>query len=274
MLPSSTPSNLARRCTFCPLSTWKVLLCTISAMQWQCVSLLNKTCTFKQFLRACGNFFKSVGMTLPSRNKHNVEAVCHGWHNGRNNRFHLPANAVALNGVPVFFADGKPHFGLRCVACAVQQNEVFVRHTFGMFVDVVVLKVFFEPVSRLQVGCPLLCRQRMTTLVSSSCQNASSAGCLHSCSETVNFASLSFLGLVGSFHFRFSLFVAQFLRCDTFCLPVGVQNSAHFHDSIHHILANTINKVKCLRSKDTFSGQFSCRFCTKNATKSTVFGVA
>ena len=179
-------------------------------MQCKCVSSLHKTCTCKQFLRACGNFFKSVGMALPAWNEHNVVAFCHVGHHWANNGFHLPANSVALHGVAKLFANGKANFGLRHVTFAKQQHKIFVCHTFGMFVDVVVLKVFFEPIDRLQACCPLLCGERVATLVSSSCQNTSSAGCLHSCSETVNFASLSFLGLVGSFHFRFSLFVAHF----------------------------------------------------------------
>ena len=179
-------------------------------MQCKCVSSLHKTCTCKQILRACGNFFKSVGMALPAWNKHNVVAFCHVGHHWANNGFHLPANSVALHSVAKLFANGKANFGLRHVTFAKQQHKIFVCHTFGMFVDVVVLKVFFEPIDRLQACCPLLCGERVATLVSSSCQNTSSAGCLHSCSETVNFASLSFLGLVGSFHFRFSLFVAHF----------------------------------------------------------------
>ena len=72
-----------------------------------------------------------------------------------------------------------------------------------MLVHVVVLVVFLKSVDRLQ-GYDLLCGQLMTTLVSASSKRSSATGGLHSCAETVYFASLSFLGLIRSFHVFFS----------------------------------------------------------------------
>ena len=50
----------------------------------------------------------------------------------------------------------------------------------------------------------------LSTLIATTLQHSSSCRRSHSFTESVYFASLSFLGLVGSFHFRFSLFVAHF----------------------------------------------------------------
>ena len=41
----------------------------------------------------------------------------------------------------------------------------------------------------------------MTAFVSASCKRSASAGGLHSSAKSVHFASLSFLGLISSFHF-------------------------------------------------------------------------
>ena len=98
------------------------------------------------------------------------------------------------------FADRKTETRLLVLPrSAVQQNEAPIGDAFGMFVNVVVLVIFFKSVYRLQLA-PLLCGKAVTTLVSASCKRSATAGGLHSGSETVNFASLSFLGLVGSFH--------------------------------------------------------------------------
>ncbi len=48
----------------------------------------------------------------------------------------------------------------------------------------------------------------MTTLSTTTCKNSAATSCLHSSAETVYFASLSFLGLVSSFHFSFSFMPA------------------------------------------------------------------
>ena len=48
----------------------------------------------------------------------------------------------------------------------------------------------------------------MTTLSTTTCKNSAATSCLHTSAETVYFASLSFLGLVSSFHFSFSFMPA------------------------------------------------------------------
>lgn len=99
-----------------------------------------------------------------------------------------------------FFADRKTETRLLVLPRrAVQQNESPIGDAFGMFVNIVVLVIFFKSVYRLQLA-PLLCGKAVATLVSASCKRSATAGGFHSGSETVNFASLSFLGLVGSFH--------------------------------------------------------------------------
>lgn len=136
-------------------------------------------------------------------NNNYVVKIRHLWHKRTNNRFHLSAKSVALYGVAVLATYGKPHFCLLMFACAVQHNKKFVAHTLRMFENVVVLKLFFKPVFRLHspvVPLPLS-GKFVTALVSSSCNNTSSAGSFHSCSKTVYFASLSLFWLVSSFHF-------------------------------------------------------------------------
>jgi len=56
----------------------------------------------------------------------------------------------------------------------------------------------------------------VATFVSASCKRSATAGGLHSGSETVNFASLSFLGLVGSFHN--TLLIRRALARSNFCI--------------------------------------------------------
>ena len=48
--------------------------------------------------------------------------------------------------------------------------------------------------------------QSLSALVSTSLQNVSTCGSCHSLTETVNFTSLSFFRLIGSFHYLFSCF--------------------------------------------------------------------
>ena len=121
-------------------------------------------------------------------------------HNCAHRRFHLPADTVACYRFTVLFADGKANSAKPCVIGAVQHYKVLVRNACGVLVHVVVLIVFFKSVNRLQ-SVTLLCRKSMTTLVSASSKRSASAGGLHSCAKSVHFASLSFLGLVSSFHF-------------------------------------------------------------------------
>ncbi len=144
------------------------------------------------------NFVVFVG-GASTRNKNSVVAALHVAHNLGYGSFHLPANTISLYCVPEFFAYRKSEFCLLNVAFAKKQHEVVVRNALGMFVDVVVLVVLFKSVNRLQ-AMPLLSGNLFATLVSASLESSSAAGGLHSCSKTVHFASLSFLGLVSSFH--------------------------------------------------------------------------
>lgn len=113
-----------------------------------------------------------------------------------------------------------------------------------MFVDVVVLIVFFKSVTRLQNGS--LCGKGVTTLVSASCKRSASAGGFHSCAKSVHFASLSFLGLIGSFHFK-SPYSDAFRRGIAIWAATAsaICHTAYFHYNVYYILANTVFKVKC-----------------------------
>lgn len=102
--------------------------------------------------------------------------------------------------MPKLFANGKSEFGLPDIAFGIKQHKVIVCNALRMFVNVVVLVVFFESVNRLQFDLPLLRSQFVTTLVATTSNCATTAGGLHSCAETMYFASLTFLGLVSSFH--------------------------------------------------------------------------
>ena len=231
-------NNWAKKCTFCP-SPWISSLCKISATQWQRTSR-QQSCLFKKIVHAAHDIAKLVRIAF-SRNKHDVVAFFYARHNGRNRRFHLPTDSVATNGVSVLFADGKPHLRLRLVAFAVQQNKVFVGNALSVFVNVVVLIVFFKSVTRLQNDSSLSSRKRVTTLVSSSGKRSASTGSFHSCAKTVHFASLSFFGLIGSFHICFSLFSAHFARFNRNFGDAEVskrQQNAPFHNSIRFILPN------------------------------------
>lgn len=148
---------------------------------------------------------------VTTRNEHRVETVLGVGHNGGYRRLQLSPNAIAVYCLAVFFADGKAHFALLVVACAVQQYEIFVGNAQCVLVHVIVLVVLFKSVDRLQ-NCNLLCGKLMTTLVSASCKRSATAGGLHSCAETVHFAALSFLGLIRSFHFSFSFSLAAWAR--------------------------------------------------------------
>jgi len=106
--------------------------------------------------------------------------------------------------MPKFFANGKSEFGLFHVTFGVKQNEVVVCNALGMFVYVVVLVVFFQSVNRLHLT-PRLRGNSVTALVATASKRATTTGGLHSCAETVYFASLTFFRLVSSFHCRFSL---------------------------------------------------------------------
>ena len=101
--------------------------------------------------------------------------------------------------MPKFFANGKPEFSLFHVTFGVKQHEVVVCNALGMFVYVVVLVVFLKSVNRLHV-LPRLSGEFVTTLVATTSKHATTACCFHSCAETVHFASLTFFGLVSSFH--------------------------------------------------------------------------
>ncbi len=174
------------------------MLCTVLAMQLQRISQ-QQPCLSKQFFHTGLDILEKIGLVFPWH-KHNVKPVFDTRHNGRYRRFHLPANSVAANGMSVLFADGKPDLRLTFVAFAVQQHKVFVGNALSVLVNVAVLIVFFKSVTRLQNETSLLSGKRVTTLVSSSCKRSASAGGFHSCAESVHFASLSFLGLIGSFH--------------------------------------------------------------------------
>lgn len=125
-------------------------------MQWQRISLC-KPCLCKQIVYALFDVAKKVRFGF-SGHQHQVVTLCHRGHNLGNRRFHLATKPVAMHGMSVFFADGKPHLRLRLVTFAVQQHKVFVRHALRVFVDVVVLIVFFKSVTRLQ-NIPLLMRK-------------------------------------------------------------------------------------------------------------------
>lgn len=87
----------------------------------------------------------------------------------------------------------------------------------------------------------------MTTLVSSSCKSSTSAGCLHSCTEAVHFASLSFFGLVSSFHFSFSLCLRHLTRAH-YCLIRVILYILNIHQITYYlILSKYAFKVKCLQ---------------------------
>lgn len=154
----------------------------------------------QQFLHAFAYLRKGV-LFLFARHKHQVVTFLYFGHKHRRRSLHLTAYSVSAYCVSVLFAYGKACLRQFFVVFAVQQHKVFVGYALRMLVDVVVLIVLFKPVNRLQVSAPKSGGKRMTTLVSSSCKRSSAAGCLHSCTESVNFASLSFLGLIGSFHF-------------------------------------------------------------------------
>ena len=66
----------------------------------------------------------------------------------------------------------------------------------------------------------------MTTLSATTCENSSATSCLHSSAETVYFASLSFLGLVSSFHFSFS-FMPALSRQNYLVFWLAIANSHH-----------------------------------------------
>ena len=145
---------------------------------------------------------------MPSWYKNDVVSIANTCNNGGNCRFQLPPDTVASYRLAVLFANGKPNLAVSCaltLAWTVQHNKVAIRYACGMLIYVVVLKVFFKSVYRLQ-SVTLLCGKLMTTLISASCECSTSAGSLHSCAETVHFTSLSFLGLISSFHFLFSFF--------------------------------------------------------------------
>ncbi len=176
------------------------------------------------------NFLKQIRSALTGYEYH-VVTVFYLRHQCRYRCFHLTTNSVAMHGVTVLFADGKPNFGLLNIACAVQHQKVSVANAFCMFVNVVILIVFFKSVDRLQIVDLLLCGKFVTTFSATTSEYSTSTGCLHSCSKTVHFASLSFLGLVSSFHFSVS-FMSAHLRQNylDFCL-LG-ENTHNIHHSI------------------------------------------
>ena len=134
-----------------------------------------------------------------SGNENYVVSVHDVGHNGRYRHLQLPSDTVARHCLAKLFAYGKPRLANFGVASAIKQYKIFVRYTLGVLVHVVVLIVFFKSVNRLQ-SVTLLCGKSVTTLVSASGKRSSATGGLHSCAETVHFASLSFLGLISSFH--------------------------------------------------------------------------
>ena len=85
-----------------------------------------------------------------SRNENNVVALFHVGYNCADRRFHLSANTIACYRYTVLFADGKSKFALIDVGTAVEHDEILVSDTLGVLVNVVVLKVFFKSVYRLQ----------------------------------------------------------------------------------------------------------------------------
>ena len=200
---------------------------------------------FKQFAYTRRNIGKFVRLLTP-RYEHSVEPIFDVRHNGGYRRFHLAPNTVALYSFAEFFTDGEPNLALFVVACAVEQYQIPIGDARRVLVYVVVLVVFLKSVYRLQ-GYDLLCGQLMTTLVSASGKRSSATGGLHSCAETVHFASLSFLGLIRSFHVFRLLFgnsltlregnvlftspvrqvdlAARFIANQTFCLFATYRNA-------------------------------------------------
>ena len=87
---------------------------------------------------------------MTSGYEYNVIPVRHFVRHGRNRRLHLSAYTVARYRFAVFFADGKSKSRLLDVRRTVEHDEIFVRNTLGVLVDVVVLIVLFKSVFRLQ----------------------------------------------------------------------------------------------------------------------------
>ena len=81
----------------------------------------------------------------------------------------------------------------------------------------------------------------MTTLSTTTCKNSAATSCLHSSAETVYFASLSFLGLVSSFHFSFSFMPALSRQNYPFCYAKHPPSAkAHIDEhSIHRYFIKT-----------------------------------
>ena len=146
---------------------------------------------------------KSVLLAL-SRNKNDVVSFRQTFRIATDRGLQLPAYAVTSNSLAVFFVYGKAYLCGLAVGNAVEHNKVSVRNAQRVLVHIVVLMLFFKSVNRLQ-NIFLLCAEAVTSLISASCKRSASASGLHSCAKTVHFASLSFLGLISSFHFSFSL---------------------------------------------------------------------
>ena len=92
----------------------------------------------------------------------------------------------------------------------------------------------------------------MTTLISASCKSSASTGGLHSCAESVHFASLSFLGLIGSFHLILLFGVAR--------------RSCHLADG-------AIN-LRSARMASIVTHNNNLKYFSKITTESQVFGVS
>lgn len=234
-------------------------------MRWQDISYQLRP--FEQLCKTCNNILVQVCFTF-AWNNHQIVAGFYLGHKCRHNRLHLTTYAVALYRSAVLFADGKTHLGLRNVTFAVQHQKISVTYTFGVFVHVVVLIVFFKSVDRLQVVFLLLCGKLMTTLCATTCKNSAATGCLHSCSKTVHFASLSFLRLVSSFHFSFSFMSAlvrlklSFLNCFA-----HISAKAHSHEhSIHWYFNKTYIQSQVFGN---FSAVGFAQFCVNIVYKHT-----
>lgn len=76
-------------------------------------------------------------------------------HKFRRRSLQLPAQTISGNCVSVLFADGEPYLRLFFVTFAKQQHKFFVRNAFAMFVNIRILKVFFQSKARFQFRSPI-----------------------------------------------------------------------------------------------------------------------
>ena len=105
-------------------------------------------------------------------------------------------DAISFHRDAVFFGHG--HAEPRLIGPAdVKERQGMRKTAFSGLENAFEIAVFLQPVLHFY---PFLRGKFFTTLVSSSLQDVSAALRRHSLTESVDFTSLSFLGLIGSFH--------------------------------------------------------------------------